>query len=129
MIRCPSWFDTESKKEWKRIIKLLDSENKNFTEKDLKALEGYCVSYADWKRCTEIIRDIGYTFETPSGYRQQIPEVSIANKAQAEMRSWMKELGLTEAARSRMNKNNNQSSPKDNYSKEDKEMEDVIADD
>ena len=60
MIRCPSWFDTESKKEWKRIIKLLDSENKNFTEKDLKALEGYCVSYADWKRCTEIIRDIGY---------------------------------------------------------------------
>ena len=127
MIKCPTWLDAESKKEWKRIIKLLDSENKSFTESDLKALEGYVVSYSDWKKCSKIIREKGYTVMCQSGYEQQRPEVSIGNKAQMEMRSWMKELGLTEASRSRMNKNNNTSSPKNDYTQEDKDMEDVIA--
>jgi P27 family predicted phage terminase small subunit len=127
MIKCPSWLDAESKKEWKRIIKLLDSENKNFTEKDLKALEGYVVSYSTWKSCSKFISDNGFTIMTPSGYSQQRPEVSIGNKAQMEMRSWMKELGLTEASRVRMNKNINTSSPKDDYNQEDKNMEDVIS--
>lgn len=40
-----------------------------------------------------------------NGYEQQRPEVSIANKAQAELRAWAKELGLTPAARQRMKEN------------------------
>lgn len=127
-ITCPSWLDAEAKKEWKRILKLLESEKKEFTEKDLKALEGYCVSYSKWKRCEQIIDEKGFTFATPNGYEQQRPEVSIGNKAQGEMRSWMKELGLTEASRARMNKNNAVSSPTDGYTKEDREMEELMDD-
>lgn len=33
-----------------------------------------------------------------NGYEQQRPEVSIANKAQTELRAWAKELGLTGGA-------------------------------
>lgn len=124
---CPSWLDAEAKKEWKRILKLLEEEKKDFTKKDLKALEGYAVSYSRWKKCEKIIDEKGFTFVTPNGYEQQRPEVSIANKAQQEMRSWMKELGLTEASRARMNKNNAVSSTND-YTKEDKEMEDMFND-
>lgn len=127
-ITCPCWLDVEAKKEWKRILKLLEAEKKEFTEKDLKALEGYVVSYSKWKKCEQIIDDKGFTFTTPNGYEQQRPEVSIANKAQQEMRSWMKELGLTEASRARMNKNNAISSPTDGYTKEDKEMEEILDD-
>lgn len=126
-ITCPSWLDAEAKKEWKRILKLLEEEKKDFTKKDLKALEGYTVSYSRWKKCENIIDEKGFTFVTPNGYEQQRPEVSIANKAQQEMRSWMKELGLTEASRARMNKNNAVSST-DNYTKEDKEMEELFDD-
>ncbi|MBN1044902.1 phage terminase small subunit P27 family [Clostridium botulinum] len=126
-ISCPSWLDVEAKKEWKRILKLLENEKKNFTPKDLKALEGYVVSYSKWKRCEQIIDEKGFTFTTPNGYEQQRPEVSIGNKAQQEMRSWMKELGLTEASRARMNKNNAISST-DGYSQEDNEMENLIND-
>lgn len=127
-ITCPSWLDVEAKKEWKRILKLLDEEKKEFTEKDLKALEGYCVSYSKWKKCEQIIDEKGFTFATPNGYEQQRPEVSIGNKSQQEMRSWMKELGLTEASRARMNKNNAVSSPTDGYTKEDREMEEILDD-
>ena len=127
-ITCPCWLDTEAKKEWKRILKLLEEEKKDFTQKDLKALEGYCVNYSKWKKCEQIINDKGFTFETPNGYEQQRPEISIANKAQQEYRSWMKELGLTEASRARMNKNSNILSPYEGYTKEDKEMEALIDD-
>lgn len=112
------------------MIKLLDVENKNFIEKDLKALEGYVVSYSTWRSCVAIISEKGFTVMTPSGYEQQRPEVSIGNKAQIEMRNWMRELGLTEKSRSSMNKNNNTpSSNKENYPKDAKEMDDVIDDD
>lgn len=125
---CPSWLDDEAKKEWKRIVKLLETEKKDFTDKDLKALEGYCVSYSKWKKCENIINEKGFTFTTPNGYEQQRPEISIANKSQQEMRSWMKELGFTEASRARMNKNNSSISPTDGYTQEDKEMEEIIND-
>lgn len=44
-----------------------------------------------------------------NGYEQQRPEVSIANKAQTELRAWAKELGLTPAARQRMKEAGNAS--------------------
>jgi P27 family predicted phage terminase small subunit len=127
--KCPTWIEGEGRKEWKRIIKLLELERRNFTEKDLKALEGYCVSYAEWKSCSETIKEKGYSYMLKNGYEQQRVEVSIGNKAQAEYRSWMKELGFTEASRARMNKNVNQLSPGEGYSKEDKEMEELMTND
>lgn len=126
-MKCPTWIDTEAKKEWKRIIKLLQAEHKDFTEKDLKALEGYCVSYSEWKKCSTYIKENDFTYKLKNGYEQQRPEVSIGNKAQVEMRSWMKELGLTEASRARMNKNV-PLSPGNGYTKEDRGMEGLIPD-
>lgn len=128
-IKLPSWLDDEAKQEWKRIMKLFKAENKNFTEKDLKALEGYCINYSKWKRCEALIFEKGFSMiVNEEGYEQQRPEVSIGNKAQIEMRAWMRELGLTEAARSRINKIT-PSSPTEGYSKEDKEMEELIPND
>lgn len=127
-IKLPGWIDKEAKQEWKRIIKLFQIENKKFTEKDLKALEGYCVNYSKWKRCEEVIFEKGFSMVVnEEGYEQQRPEVSIGNKAQIEMRAWMRELGLTEASRSRMNKPT-LPSPTEGYTKEDKEMEELITD-
>ncbi len=126
-ITCPSWMDKYAKSEWKRVLPLLQGEDRDFTEKDLKALEGYCSSYSRWKKCEEILNEKGYTFTTPNGYEQQRPEVSISNKSQQEMRSWMKELGLTEASRARMNKNKAVSST-EGYSEEDREMEAMFND-
>lgn len=100
---CPKWLNEIAKKEWRRIAKIFADEEKEFTNKDLKALEAYCINYAKWQKCEEILQAEGYSMEVgDNGYIQQRPEVSIANKAQTELRAWAKELGLTPAARQRM---------------------------
>lgn len=100
---CPKWLNEIAKKEWRRIAKIFAEEEKEFTNKDLKALEAYCINYAKWQKCEEILQAEGYSMEVgDNGYIQQRPEVSIANKAQTELRAWAKELGLTPAARQRM---------------------------
>ncbi|WP_017416776.1 phage terminase small subunit P27 family [Clostridium tunisiense] len=124
-ITCPSWMDSEAKKEWKRIIKIVETENKEITAKDLKTLEAYCMNYSKWKECENILRKKGYTFTTPNGYEQQRPEVSISNKAQERMVTCAKELGLTPAARARANKSiTSGGEPK---TEEEKQMEGLIS--
>ena len=113
--------------EWKRMVKVMLDEKHEFTEKDLRALEGYCMSYSKWVNANRILEEKGSTVICQSGYEQQRAEVSIANKAEDEMRNWMKELGFTQASRARMNKNNNIKSPKDDYTDEDKQMEGLIS--
>ncbi|MDT8718994.1 phage terminase small subunit P27 family [Clostridium sp. 19966] len=121
-IKCPAWLDLEAKKEWKRIISELEVDGEELQQIDIKALEGYCQSYAKWKNCEETLQEEGYTFTTPNGYVQQRPEIAISNKALADMRAWAKELGFTPAARSRMNKNNSSISG----ANDDEEMEDMV---
>lgn len=125
-IKCPAWLDEEAITEWKRMVKLLEKENKDFTPKDIKALEGYCANYSKWKKCEQVLLDKGFSMIiNEEGYEQQRPEVAIANKAQQEMRSWMKELGITPAARARMNKNINDGS--DIKTAEEIEMEELMS--
>ena len=120
--KCPGWLDKEAKAEWNRVIKEL-GENIELKTVDLKALEGYAQSYSKWKQCEMTLRDKGYVMELESGYCQQRPEISIAKQALADMRAFQKELGLTPAARSRMNKNTSNSSGEDI----DEEMEGMIV--
>lgn len=104
-LKPPIWLDEIAQEEWKRVEKILREEDKDFTPKDIKALEGYCSNYSKWKRCEIYLLKYGLTFEVNNeGYEQQRPEVGIANKAQQEYRSWAKELGLTPASRAKMNK-------------------------
>lgn len=101
---CPSFLDKEAKKEWKRVVKLFAEEEKEITQKDIKALERYCASYSDIIRFSKLLEDTGYLIYSKDGYPQQHPYYQMKNKAIEEMRNWMKELGLTPASRARMNK-------------------------
>lgn len=126
-LTCPIWFDDYAEEEWKRITKILKSEEFDFTSKDIKALEGYCINYSKWKRCEQYLFKYGLSIEiNDEGYEQQRPEVSIANKAQQEMRSWMKELCLTPSARARVIKS--KASATENYSDDDFKMEKMFND-
>ena len=100
-IKCPSWLLPEAKKEWKRLAPSLEVMGV-LTMADLKAFEGYCQAYARWREAEEFLTQHGSIFKTPSGYVQQVPQVSIAQQNLKIMQSFCSEFGLTPATRARI---------------------------
>ena len=72
------------------------------TEIDMAAFAGYCQSYARWKEAEEFITRHGAIVKTPSGYWQQVPQVSIAQQYLKDMHKFAEQFGLTPASRSRI---------------------------
>ena len=72
------------------------------TEIDKAAFAGYCQAYARWKEAEEFLTKHGTIFKTPSGYIQQVPQVSIAQTYLKIMKDFSSEFGLTPAARTRI---------------------------
>ena len=99
--RCPAWLEDEAKKEWKRMGKTLEQMGL-LTEMDMAAFAGYCQAYARWKEAEEFITQHGTIVRTPSGYWQQVPQVSIAQTYLKIMNRFAEQFGLTPASRSRI---------------------------
>jgi P27 family predicted phage terminase small subunit len=98
---CPSWLEPEAKREWKRLCKPLEMMG-ILTEADRAEFATYCQAYARWKQAEEYISLYGSTFETDKGYKQQVPQVSIAQTYMKIMQKAAAEFGLTPSARSRI---------------------------
>jgi len=99
--KCPSWLEPEAKKEWRRTAKQLEQLGV-LTEIDMAAFAGYCQAYARWKEAEEFISRHGTIVKTPSGYWQQVPQVSIAQTYLKIMNKCCEQFGLTPSARSRI---------------------------
>ena len=100
-IKCPAWLLPEAKKEWKRLASSMEAMG-ILTIADLTAFAGYCQAYARWREAEEFITQHGSIFKTPSGYIQQVPQVSIAQQNMRLMQSFGTEFGLTPATRARI---------------------------
>ena len=98
---CPKWLEPEAKKEWKRLAKKMEMMGV-LTEVDMAAFAGYCQAYARWKEAEEFITQHGTIVKTPSGYWQQVPQVSIAQTYLKVMNRFAEQFGLTPASRSRI---------------------------
>ena len=103
---CPEWLCKDAKKEWERISPQLEKLGL-LTQIDMAALVGYCESWAQYKKAIEFIQKNGevYPIKDDNGkikYLQQFPQVSIANKALINIKSFCTEFGMTPSARSRM---------------------------
>ena len=92
------------------------------TEVDMAAFAAYCQSYARWKEAEEFITEHGTLVRTPSGYWQQVPQVSIAQTYMKQMGKFATEFGLTPASRSRLIADAGKSTPGD-------EMEELLGGD
>lgn len=103
--RCPSWLEDEAKKEWKRLAKQMEQLG-ILTEIDMAAFAGYCQAYARWKEAEEFISKHGTIVKTPSGYWQQVPQVSIAQTYLKIMNRFCEQFGLTPSSRSRISAEN-----------------------
>ena len=107
-VKCPSWLLPEAKKEWKRLAASLEAMGV-LTMADLTAFAGYCQAYARWKEAEEFITQHGSIVKTPSGYWQQVPQVSIAQTYLKIMNKFAEQFGLTPSSRSRIIASNDSS--------------------
>lgn len=98
---CPKWLEPEAKKEWRRLAKQMEAIG-ILTEVDMAAFAGYCQAYARWKEAEEFITQHGIIVKTPSGYWQQVPQVSIAQTYLKIMNKFAEQFGLTPSSRSRI---------------------------
>lgn len=99
--RCPSWLENDAKKEWRRMAKQMEHLG-TLTEIDMAAFAGYCQAYARWKEAEEFITKHGAIVKTPSGYWQQVPQVSIAQTYLKIMNKFCEQFGLTPSSRTRI---------------------------
>lgn len=98
---CPKWLEPDAKKEWRRLAKQMEQLG-ILTEVDMTAFAGYCQAYARWKEAEEFISRHGAIVKTPSGYWQQVPQVSIAQTYLRLMNRFCEQFGLTPSSRCRI---------------------------
>lgn len=72
------------------------------TQVDRAALAAYCQAYGRWVEAEEKLKETPALVKMPSGYIQQNPWLTVANKQMELMGRYMGELGITPASRSRV---------------------------
>ena len=98
---CPSHLDSTARREWKRMAQQLYDLG-ILSEIDRAGLAAYCQAWSTWVKATKGLAKTGQLAMTPQGFPVQNPLLGIANRAQAEMRAWMTEFGMTPSSRSRV---------------------------
>lgn len=99
--RCPEHLSPAARKEWRRLATPL-FEAGVLTLADRAALAAYCQAYARWAEAETKLAETPALLKTPSGYVQQSPWLSVANKQMELMDRFMGELGLTPVSRQRL---------------------------
>lgn len=100
----PEWMadDTVSCEEWERLAPEL-ARLGLLTVIDLSAFEMLCRAYSQWRKIDAEIKGLkSLYFQTPSGYIQQVPQVSLAGRYYKQYKDLATEFGLTPSARGRM---------------------------
>lgn len=100
----PDWIknDKIAKEEWERVTPILVDLGL-LKKNDTSALEAYCKCWSRYKEAEMQIDKANSTIiKTPSGYVQQIPQVSIAHRYLKLAKELMCEFGLTPSSRGRM---------------------------
>ncbi|MCF3934148.1 phage terminase small subunit P27 family [Acuticoccus sp. M5D2P5] len=98
---CPSHLSPLAKAEWRRIAGTLHDMGV-VTTVDRAALAAYCQAYGRWVEAERKLAEGPTLIKAPSGYVQQSPWLSVANKQLELMGKYMAELGITPASRSRI---------------------------
>jgi P27 family predicted phage terminase small subunit len=98
---CPPHLAPEARAEWDRLAVMLNAIGL-LTQVDRTTMAAYCQCYARWVEAEQKLAETPALLRMPSGYIQQSPWLTIANKSLELMIKYMAELGLTPASRSRL---------------------------
>ncbi|MDB5507108.1 MAG: Terminase [Devosia sp.] len=98
---CPSHLNPSAKVEWRRLAPSLFQRG-IIGEADRASLAAYCQAYGRWVEAERKLAETPLLIKLPSGYIQQSPWLTIANKQLEIMAKFMSELGLSPVSRTRV---------------------------
>ena len=98
---CPAHLCPSAKAEWKRLAAQLTA-LRILTDLDRAALAAYCQAYGRWVEAERKLLETPMLLKMPSGYVQQNPWLTIANKQLELMHKFLSEFGLSPVSRSRV---------------------------
>lgn len=97
----PAHLDEEARTEWKRIAPIL-VRMRVLTEADQVMLACLCQTYSRMVEAQAKLKVAGLLYQTPSGYVQQSPLLSIINACMGHIAKVSAEFGLTPSSRVRL---------------------------
>ena len=101
-LTCPSHLNEESKKEWRRIVKLYKQlDNPIVTDLDRNALEVYCENFSIFRQAHREIKASALLYKDRAGEARRNPYVIIANQASDQMKKYGEVLLLDPVSRAR----------------------------
>ena len=90
----PECLDAEARAKWAEILPILEARGE-IDRGALDALTLYCRAWGLWREAEEKVRELGPIVKSPSGFPVENPYLTVARKAQSELRRWAGELKLT----------------------------------
>ena len=111
---CPEDLECMAKDCWDELAPLLDDMNV-LTVADGKAFELLCITFSNWKRSEQMLKEHGevYPIRDNNGqikYLQQSPYVAMSRNFGKAFKEMLCEFGLTPSARSRVTVNSDKQS-------------------
>jgi P27 family predicted phage terminase small subunit len=97
----PRHLKGAARTEWQRVVPQLKRLG-IASALDRACIAAYCASWQRWLKAEENLERYGAIVKSPSGFPMLSPYVSIAAAALKNMRAFAAELGLTPAARTRV---------------------------
>jgi P27 family predicted phage terminase small subunit len=98
---CPEWIRPNARQAWRQLQPQLEAMGV-LTKIDGNALARYCQLWARWREAEAHILEHGSVVKSPAGYAMQNPYVSIANKLISALSRLESDLGMTPAARTKI---------------------------
>ena len=95
---CPEWLDDVGKQTWERVTSLMDGAGLSF---DVELMATFCDCYAHSIKCSEKLRNEGYTITSDSGLSKINPVVNALRELHKTLIEAGKQLCLSVDARSK----------------------------
>jgi P27 family predicted phage terminase small subunit len=99
--RAPKELNADARKEWRRIVPILHKQGV-LSDLDRSVLVAYCIAYARFLEANTELARSGLTQTSKNGYVTKHPALLIADKAMEQMGKCITQLGLSPAARSKI---------------------------
>ena len=98
----PEYLNPPGRKKWNELVRLL-REQGILEKTDLGSLEACCVAYDEMVACQLAINEKGGIVAYTNGKSsQQVPLISVKNKAMDNYKKYMTEFGLSPASRAKL---------------------------